>query len=353
MTRATVRTGDRQYVLAGIALGAAIALAACARGPAEIVLTGSAMGTTWTLRAVPATGDIRPDDVEGLVASVLDEVDVMMSAYRPDSALSRFNAASSTEWQPVPAPLAALVAQALALGTLTGGAFDITVAPLVTLWGFGPGEPRAEPPGDEEVAATLTRTGLRHLRARQSPAGLAKAVPDLMLDLDAIAPGYAVDLVAERLEDAGIDRYMIEIGGEVRVHGRNADGVPWRIGIERPETAGRSVARVLELDAMAVSTSGDYRDFFETGGARYSHTLDPRSGRPVTHGLASVTVLRPTAAEADALATALSVLGPVDGFELAERSGWAALFVERTATGFEDRETTAFAPAARRGESRP
>lgn len=104
---------------------------------------------------------------------------------------------------------------------------------------------------------------------------------------------------------------------------------------------------------MAVSTSGDYRDFFETGGARYSHTLDPRSGRPVTHGLASVTVLRPTAAEADALATALSVLGPVDGFELAERSGWAALFVERTATGFEDRETTAFAPAARRGESRP
>lgn len=347
------RARDRAWLVACTALGAGIVLASCARKPAEIVLTGPAMGTTWTLRAVPATADVRATGVEQVVQTVLDEVDVAMSAYRPDSAISRFNASESTGWQEVPEPLAAVVAEALRTGAATGGAFDITVSPLVALWGFGAGEPRSEPPGDDEIAAALALTGQQHLRARLAPPSLAKALPGLALDVDAIAPGYAVDLVAERLEAAGIDHYMIEIGGEVRVHGHNASGAAWRIGVERPAESGRTVARVLELDAMAVSTSGDYRDFFVAGGARYSHTLDPRTGRPVTHGLASVTVLRPTAAEADALATALSVLGPEAGFELAEQAGWAALFIERTAAGLEHRETTAFTRASKPGESRP
>jgi thiamine biosynthesis lipoprotein len=335
------------------AVAALALLCACGRESREMVVSGPAMGTTWTLRAVP--GEAGPDTgaVRSLVEQALAEVDESMSGYRPDSALSRFNASVSTDWVDVPSPLAAVVGQALRIGAVTDGAFDITVSPLVSLWGFGTGTPREQPPADHEVAAARTLTGLQHLEVRTAPPALRKGLPGLRLDLDAIAPGYAVDLLAERLEAAGIGRYMIEVGGEVRVRGHNAQGKPWRIGIERPDERGRSVARVLHLESMAVSTSGDYRDFFEANGARYSHTLDPRSGRPVSHGLASVTVLRPTALEADALATALMVLGPVEGLGLAERRGWAALFVERTPGGLRPRETTAFRRLARGPESAP
>jgi thiamine biosynthesis lipoprotein len=343
----------RPRLLPLIAVAALALVAACARAPHEIVLTGPTMGTTWNLRVVPGTADLRADVVRALVQAALDEVDATMSTYRADSTVSRFNASRSTEWFAVPGALAGLVAESLRIGTVTGGAFDITVAPLVRLWGFGRGTPRQEPPADAEITAALALTGQRHLQARPEPPALLKSLPGLELDLDSIAPGYAVDLVARRLEAAGADRYMIEIGGEVRVRGRNRDGAPWRIGIERPEERGRSVTRVLHLVAAAVSTSGDYRDYFESGGTRYSHTLDPESGRPVTHGLASVTVLRPTATEADGLATALDVLGPAAGFELAEREGWAALFIERIPGGFRQRETTAFQRASQAGESTP
>jgi thiamine biosynthesis lipoprotein len=331
----------------------ALLLPACERSPQEVVLTGPTMGTTWTLRVVPGEAQADPEALRRLVQEALDEVDAAMSTYRPDSAVSRFNASTSTDWIGVPASLAALVGEALEIGLLTGGAFDITVSPVVALWGFGSAAPRATPPTDREIAAAQATTGQRHLAARADPPALRKSVPGLTLDLDSIAPGYAVDLVADRLEAAGQTRYMIEIGGELRVLGRNAQGQRWRIGIERPEASERAVALVLNVAEGAVSTSGDYRDYFESAGVRYSHTLDPRSGRPVAHGLASVTVLRPTAAEADGLATALTVLGPSEGFELAERMGWAALFIERTTEGFRHRETGAFKRAADTGESGP
>jgi thiamine biosynthesis lipoprotein len=333
--------------------GAALLLGACERAPPEVLLTGPAMGTTWTMRVVPEEVPADPAALRGLVQEALDEVDLAMSTYRPDSAVSRFNASESTDWIEVPPALEEVVAEALRIGEASGGAFDITIAPVVALWGFGHSAPRSQPPADRDVAATLAATGQRHLTVRTDPPALRKSLPGLTLDLDSIAPGYAVDLVAERLEAAGQQRYMIEIGGELRVRGRNARGERWRIGIERPEASGRSVDRVLQLESGAVSTSGDYRDFFESAGIRYSHTLDPRSGRPVTHGLASVTVLRPTTVEADGLATALSVLGPAEGYELAERMGWAALFIERTPDGLQHRETRAFTQAAETGESLP
>jgi len=334
--------------------GAALLLGACGRQPPEVLLTGPAMGTTWTLRVVPGEGaPADPGALRGLVEDALDEVDVAMSTYRPDSAVSRFNSSESTDWFEVPPALEEVVAEALRIGEATGGAFDITLSPVVALWGFGNAPPRSQPPGEREVAAAQAATGQRHLAVQADPPALRKSLPGLTLDLDSIAPGYAVDLVAARLEAAGQQRYMIEIGGELRVRGRNAQGARWRIGIERPEASGRSVERVVELEAGAVSTSGDYRDFFESAGVRYSHTIDPRSGRPVSHGLASVTVLRPTTLEADGLATALSVLGPSEGYELAERMGWAALFIERTADGLQHRETRAFTQAVETGESRP
>ena len=332
-------------------LAASLLLGGCERPPQEVLLTGPAMGTTWTLRVVPGEAGADPEALRRLVQETLDEVDASMSTYRPDSAVSQFNASVSTGWFDVPPSLAALASQALQLGEVTGGAFDITISPVVALWGFGNAAPRTQPPGDREVAAAQAATGQRHLGARLDPPALRKSLPGLALDLDSIAPGYAVDAVAARLEAAGQRRYMIEIGGELRLLGRNAQGQPWRIGIERPDASGRSVERIVELEQGALSTSGDYRDFFESAGIRYSHTIDPRSGRPVSHGLASVTVLRPTAAEADGLATALTVLGPSEGFELAERRGWAVLFIERTADGFRHRETGAFMQAAETGES--
>ncbi len=331
--------------------GGLLALPACRDRPVELVLTGPTMGSTYTVRIADRAA--REPAVRLLVEAALAEVDAAMSSYRPDSELARFNDSRAIDWVPVSELLAVTVARSLRLGELTGGAFDVTLAPVVRLWGFGPADPQGRPPGDEQVKAVMQRAGRAHLQARTAPPALRKQLPELELDLDGIAPGEAVDLIATRLETAGFHDYMIEVGGEVRAQGHNAAGNPWRIGIERPDERGRSVARVLHIEGMSVSTSGDYRDYFELDGQRYGHTIDPATGRPVVHTLASVTVLRPLAAEADALATALTVLGPQAGWELAEAQGWPVLFIERTLDGYRQRETIAFAGYVTGGESTP
>lgn len=337
-------------VLAAVAAsGLLAALLGCQRGTDELLLSGPTMGSTYTVRV--AGGARAESSVRQLVEAALTEVDAAMSSYRRDSELARFNESRSTDWFAVSGLLADTVAQALRLGELTGGAFDITLAPLVQLWGFGPADPLTRPPADEQVTARLRDAGQAHLQVRATPPALRKQAPGLGLDLDGIAPGAAVDLIAARLEAAGFRDYMIEVGGEVRAHGRNAAGASWRIGIERPDEHGRSIGRVLHITGMSVSTSGDYRDYFEVGGQRYGHTIDPATGRPVADTLASVTVLRPLAAEADALATALTVLGPQAGWSLAEAQGWPALFIERTPGGYRQRETSTFARYTAGGES--
>lgn len=318
-----------------------LALPGCQAGTDELVLSGQTMGSTYTVRIT--NGTAAEPSAHQLIEAALAEVDATMSSYRQDSELARFNQSRSTEWFAVSGLLADTVARSLRIGELTGGAFDVTLAPVIQLWGFGPADPVTRPPADEQVSARLQHTGQAHLQVRPAPPALRKQVPGLELNLDGIAPGQAVDLIATRLEAAGFRDYMIEVGGEVRAQGRNASGSRWRIGIERPDERGRSVGRVLHLDGMSVSTSGDYRDYFEVGGRRYGHTIDPTTGRPVVNTLASVTVLRPLAAEADALATALTVLGPEAGWTLAEARGWPALFIERTLDGYRQRETIAFA----------
>lgn len=338
-----------RVVAAAAASALLAALPGCQGGMDERVLSGPAMGSTYTVRVIGGTR--AESSARQLVEAALAEVDAAMSSYRKDSELARFNENRSTEWFAVSELLAETVARSLQLGELTGGAFDVTLAPLVQLWGFGPAAHLAQPPGDEQVTARLQNAGQVHLQVRMTPPALRKQVPGLALDLDGIAPGAAVDLIAMYLEVAGLRDYMIEVGGEVRAQGRNASGALWRIGIERPEERGRSLGRVLHVDGMSVSTSGDYRDYFEVGGRRYGHTIDPANGRPVANALASVTVLRPLAAEADALATALTVLGPEAGWSLAETRGWPALFIERTPDGYRQRETSAFARYVAAGES--
>ena len=326
-------------------LPAVFLLSGCAReeGMPEAHITGATMGTTYSVRIVNPPSAMAVEEITRRVQLALEDVNRRMSTWRDDSEVSRFNAAPAGDWFPVSEDTAALVAMETAVSRMSDGAFDITVGPVVDLWGFGPDPIRVTPPGESEIAAALARVGQTALESREAPPGLRKSAANLAIDLSAIAKGHAVDRVAAVLEQAEVGDYLIEVGGELRVAGHNRQGAPWTVAIEDPLAAGRVVHRVLNVSDTAIATSGDYRNFFEYEGTRYSHTIDPRTGWPVSHDLVSVTVLDESAALADALATALLVLGPEAGGELAERTGVAAYFLVRSGDGVMARWTTAFA----------
>ena len=240
---------------------------------------------------------------------------------KPDSEISRFNQSRSQEWFSVSRDTATVVAASLDVSRQTDGAFDITIGPLVNIWDFGPEERSRGVPSDAEIAAARARVGYQHVEVRVDPPALRKKIPDVYLDLSGIAKGFAVDQVAQLLEQGGIPAYMIEIGGEVRTKGTKSDGQAWRIGIERPVAGERSLQLVLRLGDGSVATSGDYRNFFEWEGQLYSHKIDPRTGRPVRNQVASVSVMDPSAMRADALATGLMVMQPEKAWRLAVELG--------------------------------
>jgi thiamine biosynthesis lipoprotein len=301
-------------------------------------LGGQTMGTTWSVRFVGAPGADTAlvfDAIDEVLAGVIDE----MSTWLETSVLSRFNRTAG-EWMDLPGDLTTVLECALAVARDSHGAYDPTVGPLVSLWGFGPGGPRNDPPGEREIDQARAYGGWPRIeldaatrRARQ-PGGLA-------VDLSAIAKGFAVDAVAARLAALDVDSCLVEIGGELRGRGVKPDGQPWWVAIERPEDAEAadsgtpSIDLLVALYDLAVATSGDYRRRFRFGDRWYSHTIDPRTGRPVTHALASVTVLHRECMLADALSTAMTVLGLGAGLEFAGARGVAALFIERTARGLE------------------
>jgi len=320
-------------------------LTGCDLRPQNPVLTlhGATMGTTYSVQVVdpPATLDLSA--LQRKIDTELEQVNAQMSTYRADSELSRFNAGPAMVWVPVSAALAETVRTAKRIGAASQGALDVTVGPLVNLWGFGPDLTGDEVPAAAMIQAALARTGLDQLEVRATPPALRKARAELYVDLSAIAKGHGVDRVATLLTAAGIDDFLVEIGGELYGHGVNGRGESWRIAIERPLSSARRVLRVVPLRNIGMATSGDYRNFFEIDGLRYSHSIDPTTGWPVRHELASVTVLADTAIEADGWATALLVLGPERGPPLAESADLAALFIERHADGrIETRSTTAF-----------
>lgn len=319
-------------------------LAACSPAPEREVLAlrGSTMGTGYSIQIVEPPSSIDPQQLQTRVDVELELVNDLMSTYREGSELSRFNRSRSTDWFPVTSALASLVQDSLDMSETSDGAFDATVGPLVNLWGFGPGSGRDAIPSDALIVEAKEKVGHEKLSVRIDPPALRKSEPELYLDLSAIAKGYGVDRIAELLDDAGITDYLVEIGGELRVRGHNGRGQPWQIAVERPDPRARKAHSVVALSGGAMATSGDYRNFFEQGGKRFSHAIDPRTGRPVTHGLASVTVVAPTAARADALATAFLVLGPKKGLALAEFLQTAAFFILRTPNGYSDLQTHAF-----------
>jgi thiamine biosynthesis lipoprotein len=309
----------------------------------EYELSGRTMGTSYSVKLVAPGANLDRQALGAKLSARLDEINGTMSTYLPDSELSRFNTRNSTDWETVSKELCNLVSDALVLSDRTGGAFDVTVGPLVNLWGFGPDGNVARPPADDAIAKERLRTGFEKLHADCDLPALRKDRADVYIDLSALAKGYAVDQSAELLEIHRVTNYLVEIGGELRVRGHNASNELWAIAVEKPEHGARDVQSIVRLTNTAVATSGDYRNYFEFEGRMYSHTIDPRTGRPVAHEAASVTVVDHSAAAADALATALLVLGPEAGFEFATRDGIAASFLLRTDAGIEQRTTGEFA----------
>jgi len=314
--------------------------AACAKGPTEVELSGNTMGTQFSVKL--AVDDIDAARMQLDIEASFADVERMMSTYVPDSEISRFNNSATTDWHKVSMEFCSSVEEALALSNFTEGSFDITVGPLVNLWGFGPGEMIEEPPADESISAMLKSVGYEHLQADCTRPALRKDIAELVLDMSAFGKGFAVDRVADGLEDAGFHDYLVEVGGELRLGGHNASGEKWAIGIEVPLTDKRQPYTVIRLTDTAVATSGDYRNYFEADGKLYSHTIDTRTGRPVTHSLASVTVVDDSGLRADALATALLVLGPEKGMQLATQENLAVLFLLRSDSGIDERSTPAF-----------
>ncbi len=329
----------------GVLIGIVWLLSACRSGTPQRALTelqGATMGTTYTVKVVGLPAELKPERIQVAINTILEKINRQMSTYLSDSELSQFNRNQATDWIDASQELVDVLKQAQRVSALTHGAFDVTVGPLVNLWGFGPSPGIDQVPSEQDIHEARNRVGYTGLQVRSSPPAIRKDRPDLYVDLSAIAKGYAVDAVARHLQTLEIEDYMIEIGGEIRAKGRNASDRLWRIAIEKPSTGSRSLHTIIELNDVGIATSGDYRNYFEKEGRRYSHTIDPNTGHPVTHKLASVTIANPSTLQADAMATALMVLGPEAGYRFAELHKLAAFFIVKSEDGFYGKASTAF-----------
>lgn len=343
-------TSGRRRLPYGIAVALAATLATSCAGDRPDRRTfefrGPTMGTTYSVKVVTGPdglSDPARRAIDEAIHEELERINGLMSTWDAGSELSRFNRSTSLEPFAVSAETFDVFRWAFELGTLTGGALDVTVAPLVDAWGFGPQGRRDETPGDDEIARLLEAVGWRYLELDAAVRTVRKTRPDVRCDLSALAAGYTADRLWTRLVAQGITDFLIDMGGELRARGRNDAGGRWQIAIERPQPGGRAIERIVPIADLAIATSGDYRSYYEVDGERVAHLVDPRTGRPIRHRLAAVTVIDALAVRADGLSTALMVLGPDDGFALAERMDLAALFAVRNdAGGFTERATRRF-----------
>ncbi|EKO3383788.1 FAD:protein FMN transferase [Vibrio fluvialis] len=325
-----------------VALASLLLLAGCEQPPQQVHLSGPTMGTSYNIKYLQQDGLRSSDDLHKEIDRLLEEVNDQMSTYRKDSELSRFNQYQGIDPFEVSNQTATVVKEAIRLNGLTEGALDVTVGPLVNLWGFGP-EARPEVvPTDAELAERKANTGIHHLSVDGNK--LSKDLPHLYVDLSTIAKGWGVDVVANYIESQGIHNYMVEVGGEIRLKGLNRDGVPWRIAVEKPTVDERSIQEIIEPGDMAIATSGDYRNYFERDGVRYSHIINPQTGRPIHNRVVSVTVLDKSCMTADGLATGLMVLGDEKGIEIAEQNHIPVFMIVKTDDGFKEIASSAFKP---------
>ncbi len=310
-------------------------LAACSSEPQpdQHRLQGSIFGSFYQ---VTLAGAFTEAELEALHAGVLEEmraVDASMSTYRDDSELSQLNQGEPGEWVRVSRSLLTVLEASEKIARASDGAFDVTVGGLVNLWSFGPEARPLETPSDSEIERRLAEVGYRHLQLDRDGQRVQRQ-QDVYVDLSAIAKGYAVDRVSQWLLEQGIDNHLVNLGGDLLAMGVRSDGEHWRIGVELPDSQQMEVAQhILPVRDLSVATSGDYRNYFEADGQRYSHTIDPRTGMPVQHQLASVTVMHPSNMLADGWATALMVLGTDDAQAMAEQLDLKVLLLSRNEAG--------------------
>jgi thiamine biosynthesis lipoprotein len=326
-----------------LALAAGVLAACGANQDAQTIeLRGAVMGTTWSVRLAHPPNDADVRELAAGIERMLAEVDGRMSTWKPTSEVSRFNANPTTDWLALSPATVEVLQAARDVSMRSRGAFDVTVGPLVDAWGFG-SEPRAHLPTGDELARLREDVGWQKLDVRGQPPSVRKAVPGVRVDLSALAKGYAIDRVVALLEARGYRNALVELGGEVAARGRRTDGMLWRVGIERPVDGESSVHRTVRLANRALATSGDYRRYVMQDGRRLSHVVDPRTGRPVRHQLASATVIAPNAMEADAWATALMVLGPQEGLAVARREQLDVLLLSWRGSELIEASTPGFA----------
>ncbi len=310
----------------------------------EVLLQGRTMGTTYNIKVVGTEEQVIELKLQQQIDAALEQVNQEMSTYIPDSELSQFNQSKSTQAIEVSPGFARVLQESIRLGQLSEGKLDITVGPLVNLWGFGPAQRPETIPSDEVLAATKKRIGLQNITLDGNL--LSKKIPDLYIDLSTIAKGYGVDIIAELIESNGFTHYLVEIGGEMRLRGFKHTGELWAIAIEKPilDQSGveRAVHQVIIPKDNAVATSGDYRNYFEAEGRRFSHIIDPSTGKPIDHNLVSVTVVHPSSMTADGLSTTMMVMGMEKGMAFATENNLAALFISKTENGFDERFTVKF-----------
>lgn len=318
-------------------------LAACwpDKAPESLTISGKTMGTTYNVTVVDAPKDADADTLLAAIEAALADVNSKMNNWDPTSEVSQFSASTVTTPAPISADMVTVLTEANRIHDLVGGKFDVTLAPLINLWGFGPKKPGEPIPSDEEITAALEIVGQSD-KLTLTDGTLAKSLPGVSVNLSAIAKGYGVDRIGAALESAGVDRYLVEIGGDLAAKGLNAEDAPWSIGIERPDATRQTIEVIIPVSDLGMATSGDYRNYFEEDGVRYSHIIDPTTGRPVTHTTASVTVLADSAMTADGLATAMLVVGEEEAMRIAEAENLAVMTIIREGDAFVTTTSPAF-----------
>lgn len=345
MNRTLRESSGPRWTWMAVAIAAVVSAVGCERPPTVYHITGPTMGTTFSVKVLPKTGEEEgaSERIARVVKEQLHLVNALMSTYQDDSELSRFNQWASAEPFELSEETFRVFQLAHSISEATNGAFDVTVGPLVNAWGFGPEGYAVEPPTPGELEVLHQRVGFNKIEFDETHRTARKLQPDVYADLSAIAKGFGVDRVYEMLRGLGYENLMVEVGGEVRASGHNGRGTPWQIAIEKPVSEERAVERIIPLDGVALATSGDYRNYVERDGARLSHIIDPRTNRPIAHKLASASVLHKECAVADGYATAMMVLGADEGYEVAVREGLAVLFIVRADDGtFTEKATPAF-----------
>jgi len=336
MKKAVERTArwGRALIVTGSLLGLGLGVAGCSESdrPLEppVRFDGNIFGTFYQVTIMdPLTQGESLELEEGFKAE-LESVDQAMSTYRDDSELIAFNEAPLDEWQPLSNELIDVLAISQSVAEASHGAFDITVGDLVNLWSFGPGARPETVPSDDALSEELAQVGIDALEI-DTQNMQARRTRDVFVDLSGVAKGHGTDRVAAYLEQQGLEHYLVNIGGELIARGLRdeEEQTPWQIGIEVPEDVQQRAQHIIPLESMSVATSGDYRNYFEVNGQRFSHTIDPRTGRPVTHQLASVSVFHPSNAWADAWATALLVVGEQEAMQLAIENNLKVLLLVR------------------------